>query len=44
MQAKVLKATVQAIQRGFLLGIVAGALAVILAMFMDRGATDLNHE
>ena len=44
MQAKVLEATFHAIQRCFLLGIDAGALAVILAIFMDRGAIDLNHE
>ena len=44
MQAKVLEAIVHAIQRVFLLGIVAGALAVILAIFMDRGAIDLNQQ
>ena len=45
MQAKVLEAIVHAIQRVFLLGIVAGALAVILAIFfVNRGAIDLNQQ
>ena len=38
------EAIVHAIQRVFLLGIVAGALAVILAIFMNRGAIDLNQQ
>ena len=44
IQAKVLEAIVHAIQRVFLLGIVAGALAVILVIFMNRGAIDLNQQ
>jgi len=44
IQAKVLKAIIQAIQRVSILGITAGALAVILALFMNRGAIDLNSQ
>lgn len=44
IQANVLEAIVHAIQRVFLLGIVAGALAVILAIITNRGAIDLNQQ
>ena len=43
-QAKVLEAIVYAIQKVFILGIVAGALAIILAIFMNREAIDLNQQ
>lgn len=42
MQKRVLEAIVMAIQRVFILGIAAGALAVVLSLAMSRAAIDLK--
>ena len=42
-QQRILEAIIGAIQRVFILGIVAGCLAVVLSCFMDRGAIDLRQ-
>ena len=43
MQAAVLEAIIQAIRRVFILGITAGCVAVILAVFMSREKIDLTQ-
>ena len=43
MQTAVLQAIIHAIQRVFILGIAAGSLAVLLAIFMSREKIDLNQ-
>ncbi|MCJ1271721.1 hypothetical protein MMC22_011626 [Lobaria immixta] len=43
MQTAVLQTIIHAIQRVFILGIAAGSLAVLLAIFMSREKIDLNQ-
>ena len=43
MQGAILEAIIHAIQRVFILGITAGCVAVVLALFMSREKIDLNQ-
>lgn len=43
-QKMVLEAIIEAIRKVFILGIVAGVLAVLLSAFMNRGAIDLTQK